>query len=205
MENFLNNSKNIIRDSYIWNMIGSLLLAFQSVILLMVLTRFVDLKQVGRFTFAYANANLFFTIGKYGMRYFQDSDTREQFTFGEYITSRVITVVIMMVSAIIYTVYIAEVNGYTMYKTQVVLFTCIFKLVDVIEDVFYGRYQQKGRLDIAAKAMTLRVGFSTVIFVLGILISKNVLVSLVVSTILSFIILLFLIKWTISPLQRLWR
>lgn len=199
MGNFLNNSKNIIRDSYIWNMIGSLLLAFQSVILLMVLTRIVDLNQVGIFTFAYANANLFFTIGKYGMRYFQDSDTREQFTFGEYITSRVITAAIMMVSAIIYTVYIAKVNEYTMYKTQVVLFTCVFKLVDVIEDVFYGRYQQKGRLDIAAKAMTLRVGFSTVIFVLGILIAKNVLVSLVISTILSFIILLFLLKWTIAP------
>ena len=76
METFLNQSKNPVRDSYIWNMAGSFLLAFQSVIILMVLTRICDLSEAGIFTIAYANANLFFTIGKYGMRYFQASDQR---------------------------------------------------------------------------------------------------------------------------------
>lgn len=59
METFLNQSKNPVRDSYIWNMAGSFLLAFQSVIILMVLTRICDLSEAGIFTIAYANANLF--------------------------------------------------------------------------------------------------------------------------------------------------
>ena len=85
---FLISDKNIERDSYLWNMIGSLLMAFQSVIMLMILTRTLGLVDAGIFTIAYANANLFLNIGKYGMRYFQVSDVKGQFTFADYRMSR---------------------------------------------------------------------------------------------------------------------
>ena len=71
IKTFLLNDKNIEKSSYIWNMMGSLFMAFQSVIMLMILTRTVGLVEAGIFTIANANANLFLTVGKYGMRYFQ--------------------------------------------------------------------------------------------------------------------------------------
>ena len=71
LRSYLINSKNIQKDGFIWNMVGSILNAFQSVMLLMILTRTVGLINAGIFTIAYANANLFLNIGKYGMRNFQ--------------------------------------------------------------------------------------------------------------------------------------
>ena len=90
IKEFILDDHNIERDSYVWNMIGSMLMAFQSVIMLMILTRVLGLKEAGIFTIAYANANLFLTIGKYGMRYFQISDVKRQFTFAEYRMSRLL-------------------------------------------------------------------------------------------------------------------
>ena len=81
LKNFLLNDKNIERDSFLWNMIGSMLMAFQSVIMLMIFTRVLGLADAGIFTIAFANANLFLNIGKYGMRYFQVSDLERQFSF----------------------------------------------------------------------------------------------------------------------------
>ena len=74
LKHFILNDENIEKSSYIWNMAGSMLMAFQSVIMLMILTRTVGLGEAGVFTIAYANASLFLNIGKYGMRNFQVSD-----------------------------------------------------------------------------------------------------------------------------------
>lgn len=74
IKRFLLDNRKIQKDSYLWNMIGSLLMAFQSVFMLMILTRTVGLEEAGRFTIANANVNLFLTIGKYGMCIFQVFD-----------------------------------------------------------------------------------------------------------------------------------
>lgn len=71
LKHFLLNSKNINKSSFIWNMAGSMLMAFQSVIMLMIITRTLNLYEAGVFTLAYASANLFLNIGKYGMRNFK--------------------------------------------------------------------------------------------------------------------------------------
>ncbi len=97
---FLLKDQKIERDSFIWNMAGSMLMAFQSVIMLMILTRTLGLKDAGIFTIAYANANLFLTVGKYGMRYFQISDMKGQFSFVNYQMSRVVSSLAMMVTAL---------------------------------------------------------------------------------------------------------
>ena len=59
IKRFLLDDRKTEKDSYLWNMIGSMLMAFQSVIMLIILTRIVGLVESGIFTIAYANANLF--------------------------------------------------------------------------------------------------------------------------------------------------
>ena len=117
--NFLYYSNNIERDSYLWNMFGSMLNAFQSVIFLVVLTRIVDLKESGFFVIAYANANLFLNIGKYGMRNFQVSDVNDQFSFKEYKYSRFITTFLMIIVSIIYVVIVGHLNEYSHEKSMI--------------------------------------------------------------------------------------
>lgn len=189
-------SKNIDRDSYLWNMIGSVLQAFQSVVFLMILTRTVGLVQAGIFTIAYANANLFLNIGKYGMRYYQVSDVKEQYSFKEYAYSRKITVAAMIVVSFAYTGYAAAVNGYSSEKIWIIVWMCLYKAADAIEDVFCGKYQQKGRLDVASKVLVIRTGIAALVYAIGIVLLQNQLYALVIATIISYALLAWFLYYT---------
>ena len=202
IKKFLLDDCNIERNSYIWNMAGSLLMAFQSVIMLMIITRTLGLAEAGIFTIAYANANLFLTIGKYGMRYFQVSDVKDQFSFAEYRASRLLTVAAMMAVSVGYIIYSAMTNSYTMEKTQVIIWMCLFKMIDALEDIYHGLYQRHNRLDIASRAMTLRLIFSTVIFGTGLVILRDLLVALIAATIAGGMAFVFFTKWTYDKFKN---
>ncbi|MBQ8913924.1 MAG: lipopolysaccharide biosynthesis protein [Lachnospiraceae bacterium] len=202
IRNWLNNSNNIERDSYVWNMAGSMLNAFQSVIMLMVITRAIDLYEAGLFTIAYANANLFLNIGKYGVRNFQVSDVNEQFSFNEYRISRYISTILMIIASLIYVFFAARSNNYSSEKTMIIIWMCLFKIFDSLEDVYYGLYQQKDRLDIAGKCMTIRMALTIIIFAICLIIFKSLLPSLIVSTIATAIIYIILILLTYGSFKK---
>lgn len=202
IKEFFLQTDHIDRDSFVWNMAGSMLLAFQSVIMLMVLTRVLGLADAGIFTLAYANANLFLTIGKYGMRNFQVSDVNGQFTFYEYLMSRIFTVSLMIAVSIVFVVYVGNKNGYSMEKSLIIIWMSLFKVVDAFEDVFHGLYQQRGRLDIAGKAMTLRLGTTILFFLTGLLILKNLLIVLIFITCFTGILLIVFTRWSYKLFER---
>lgn len=189
-------TKNIKRDSYIWNMIGSFLMAFQSVIMLMILTRTVGIIEAGIFTIANANANLSLNIGKYGMRNFQVSDIKEEFSFTEYKVSRFITSLLMICFALIFTSFSAYTSHYTFRKFSIILSMCIFKVVDAIEDIYLGMYQKLGRLDIASKIMSFRLILTILFFAFSIIITYDLLFSLILSIFFTSILLFIFIMLT---------
>lgn len=198
VKKFLLDDRNVERDSYIWNMAGSLIMAFQSVIMLMILTRTLGLVESGIFTIAYANANLFLTIGKYGMRYFQVSDVNDQFSFAEYRLSRAMTSVMMVIVSIAYTLYSAVSNDYTAEKTQVIIWMCLFKTIDAIEDIYHGLYQRQNRLDIASRAMTLRLVISTVVFGAALILLRDLLTAVILATVISGAAFILFTKLTLG-------
>lgn len=193
---FFSKDTNWQRDTYIWNMIGSFLKAFQSVILLMILTRTLGLEDAGIFTIAYASANLFLTIGKYGMRQFQVSDVRKQFSFTEYRYSRYVSVTAMTLVSIAYVLYASVQNDYTAEKAWVILWMCLFKVVDALEDVYHGHYQRENRLIVGAKSMALRLGITIIFFGLMVVVLGNLLFALIVSTIFTTLLYLFFKRCT---------
>lgn len=196
LSRFLTTSKNIDRDSFIWNMTGSMLNAFQSVIMLMVITRVVNLYEAGLFTIAYANANLFLNIGKYGMRNYQVSDTNNIFSFKDYRASRYITTLAMIIVSVIYVIIAGAANSYTLEKIMIIIWMCLFKMVDALEDVYLGMYQKNHRLDIAGKCMTLRMIVTIIFFGVSLAIFKRLLPTLIVSTIFTTILCVIFITNT---------
>lgn len=161
---FLTQEKDIKRATYVWNMVGSLLNAFQSVIFLMIITRVLGIKEAGIFTIAYADANLFLNLGKYGMRYFQVSDYNGQFSLRQYIQSRYITTFLMAAGAGIYVLAVAFANDYSVHKTITILWMCLWKTADSLEDVYHADLQKGGRLDIAGKMLCVRVVSMTIVW-----------------------------------------
>ena len=63
----------------------------------------------------------------------------------------------MLAAAAVYTAWSAKTGNYSNYKTSCVLAMCACKAVDCLEEVFEGRYQQKGRLDRSGKLVTFRL------------------------------------------------
>lgn len=175
----------IERNAYIWNTVGGLIMAFQSVIMLIILMRVCDVYVAGVFTIAYANANLFLSIGKYGMRNFQVSDVRRSFTFGDYAVSRAVTSIAMIVGGLAYLAWSALSFDYSIEKSLIIAFMCLFKVVDAIEDVFFGNYQQNGRLDVAGRLMSVRLASTLVLFGCGVAVTHDLLIPLIASTLYS--------------------
>ena len=189
--------KKILTNSYIWNTIAGILNAGQSVIILMVLARATNTYDVGVFSIAYATASLCLAIGCYGMRSFQVTDTNGIYSFSDYLNSRVITSAIMIVIALGYVVYGFYYLEYEFEKSLVIFLICMLKVIDAVEDVFHGMYQNRGRLDIGAKALTIRQLFTIVSLCVLLVITKNLLVSVLITLVLSILVSTYLIKTTL--------
>ena len=181
--------KHIQRQTSIWYTAGSLLLALQSLIMLVVLTRVCDVYVAGVFTIAFANANLFLNVGKFGMRKFHASDRKGQFTFEEYRASRIATCIAMIMASSAYIAFCAATLNYSNDKTLVMIIMCVFKAVEAFEDVYTGAYQLEDRLDVGARMFTIRAGVTIAVFALLTVAFGSLLPALSISTVFTALFL----------------
>lgn len=180
--------ENIQKNSMIWNMIASLEYSLQSALLVLVITRVSGLKDAGIFTIAYTITQMMSTIGSYGMRSFQSSDVLDQYKFETYFSSRIISTIAMIIATMVY----AVIHGCTGDKMILVVVLCIYRTVDVLEDVYQGHIQKKDRLDVASKCNALRIFISTVLFGIVFYFTKDLILASIVfsfSTVVVFVVL----------------
>ena len=143
--------------NYIWNAIGGMLNAGQSVLVLIIVTRVCGLEAAGLYSIAFATGNLFMYLGNYGVRNYQVSDVDEKFPFRSYMLHRLLTVALMLLVAAVYCTYSLLRGAYSPAKTMTVAAMCLLKAIDCLEEVLEGRLHQRGRLDLAGKMMTVRL------------------------------------------------
>ena len=143
--------------NYIWNAIGGMLNAGQSVLVLIIVTRVCGLEAAGLYSIAFATGNLFMYLGNYGVRNYQVSDVDEKFPFRSYILHRLLTVALMLLASAVYCTYSLLRGAYSPAKTMTVAAMCLLKAIDCLEEVLEGRLHQRGRLDLAGKMMTVRL------------------------------------------------
>lgn len=196
VRSFLLYDKNISKNSYTWNMLGCLLHAFQSTIMLIVLKRTVGLAAAGIFNIAYTNASLFYKMGHYGMRNYQVSDVKRKYSFKDYHLTRLITVFAMMLFGTAYIFYAAATKNYSSYKMNVMIWMLLFNAVDAYESVYHGAYQQNNRLDVAGRCMTIRMTLLIIAYVISIIITKDQLISLIITTVSTFVVFIIFTLWT---------
>jgi len=67
---------------------------------------------------------------------------------------------------------------------------------DAYEDVYYGEYQRRGRLDIGAKALSVRAIFNMVLMSVLIIATRDILVTMIVTTVVTTVVMLLLIRAT---------
>lgn len=187
-------NNDIKRKSYIWNTISSMINAGQSAIILVFISNMYSIEEAGIFSIGYAISLLGMTFSKYGQRNFQVTDVNEDYSFVDYRNARWLAMVFVVLILSIYLGFKYLIGGYSLEKMITVLLLCLWKQIDSIEDVYYGMYQQRGRLDIGAKRYSERLIFSTVLFCVLTLFRLPFLLLIFVLVFLSALVAFFLIR-----------
>lgn len=188
------DTKVSIKNDFIWNTIAGLLNAIEAVVLLSVVTRICGVEEAGYLSIAFAVANLFVAIGKYGVRHFQVTNSENEITLESYRNMRIISIIIMLVCCTIYTISGRINNGYSWHKVFIVMIMCIIYAIEAMEDSYWGYLHRNNKLASGAKIFILRWGSILVIMSFGLLLGGNLLETLFVSLIISWIIYLICIR-----------
>lgn len=187
LKKFFVSSNNVIRDSYLWNVLSASMFAMQSAIILIVITHTNGLEDAGVFSIAYAIGSLMYYVAEYGVRKYQVSDINEEISFTDYHSHRLTVCMIAVIASLLYIANGYFRQGYTPYKAYIVLAICLNKVIEAYSEVYFGRYQQVGRLDVAAKTNFYRIMLGVTACIVSLILTKDMAVSMTVWLVASFI------------------
>ncbi len=181
------------KDSdHLWITVAGLTNAAEAVVMSMIVTRVTGLRDAGILTIAFAIGNLFMQIGKFGVRNFQVTDVRREYSFREYLYVRWCTLAVMALATGLYGVYLYIFKGDAPDKIGVILAICGIYGIEAWEDLYWGYYQQQGRLDAGAKAFCFRWWSIFVTFFIFLQISHSLLFTTYCCLLVSLIVAVIL-------------
>ena len=135
-------------------------------------------------------SNLFVPIGLYKIRSFQVSDLSCEYSSGEYIGFRLITIVLGFVFVLPYAFFTCQQPS-----LLPVYFYCIYKSIEVMVDVFHGIDQKAGNMIYCGISMLLRGILSLLAFCAGMYISHSLVLSIVLMIAVSLPVMVVDVRW----------
>ena len=192
MRRFICNSADVQKSAFIWNTCASMLNAFQTVFILILISRIDPILDAGIFTIAFAIANLIMTVSRYGIRQFQASDVHEKYSFQTYRNWRAVTTLASIIVLCAYVGYCYGTGNYSYYKSIVVILIGFTKIIDAFEDVLHGMLQQKNHLDIAGKVLAVRMLIYIIAFLILYYIFQNLIITAAGTFVISLLLFLYL-------------
>lgn len=172
------------KTEIIWNTLGSFVESLFSAVLLMFCTRLNGTEIAGMFSISFATATILNAIGDFGIRIFQVTDTNRKYKFEDYILSRIVVVIFMVIIGI----GVISLSGYTSEKLCICIALILFKVIDNLSETYQGEFQLRDRLDLGGKSMVLRVSSALFMFFLADLITKNVIISCIAMVLTNLIL-----------------
>ena len=165
IKDFFMPEKHSMKQTYLWTVLASLIYAGSSFLMQMVTSKFIGVTQAGILSLALTVGNQLVTIGFYNIRTFQVSDVTEKYKFSDYCMLRAVTVSAMLIAGIL---WLAK-DSYTPEKVAAIGIVVVFRATEAFSDLLEGRYQQKGRYDVACRGVFTKdllylTAFLTVLF-----------------------------------------
>jgi O-antigen/teichoic acid export membrane protein len=149
-----------LRIGFSWSLVGWIGYAGCQWFMLSIMAKLGNPALVGRFAFALALSAPLFMLTNLQLRGVQSTDARNEFTFSDYVTLRVIGSAIAVTSILALSIFLRL----TWAAAAVVLLVAIFKALESLGDVSAGLMQKFEMLDSAAIALLLRGGISIGLF-----------------------------------------
>lgn len=187
-----------------WNGLAALVNASESVIIIMLASRINGLLVAGMITIGFSLANLFMTIGKFGLRNYQIVHEGYDVSHRTFFKARIITVLLMALTILGYTGSNYCVGNYSLEKSVIIIGVCWWYLVEAFEDYFIASFQRQGRLDLGNIVFIVRWLAIFISFILTDVITRNLVVAIVISDVaalLAEIIMLLVVKCKYHPIK----
>ena len=185
-------SRGQLGRDYLWNTAASLMSSLAVVIMGVAIVRSgatdsFARAQYGLFTLALAIGQQYQTVGLYEVRTFHVTDVRRRFDFGTYLSTRLLTCLVMVA---LITYHSWNASTHDPYPAFTVIAAMpLLRIFDAFEDVYYSEFQRSGRLDIAGKACFARI-FTTTFLWSGLYwFSQDLLLSTLVTFALTCVVL----------------
>lgn len=178
------DKENTEKRNIVWNMVGSFLYAFASMVLSIAVVQIAGEDAGGIFTFAFSTfGQHMFMVAYFGIRPFQITDTGNKYSFGEYLSLRLFTCAAAMLIGLGYVV----INNYTFEKAATVFLMVAYKVIDALADTYEAEFQRSGRLYLTGKSNAFRTVISVSVF-LTVLASTKALVTASVAAVAAQIL-----------------
>lgn len=163
-------SKNQERRNILWNMVGSFLYAFASMVLTIAVVQIAGEDAGGIFTFAFTTfGQHMFMMAYFGIRPFQITDMGGKYSFGDYLGLRLLT----CGAAVLVGLFYVFLNGYSFTKGATVFLMVVYKVIDALADTYEAEFQRSGRLYLTGKSNAFRTILSVSVFLAALSSSKD--------------------------------
>lgn len=154
-------AKNQERQNILWNMAGSFLYAFASMVLTIAVVQIAGEDAGGVFTFGFTTfGQHMFMVAYFGIRPFQITDTGGRYSFGEYLGLRFFTCAAALLAGLGYVC----ISGYSAEKAAAIFLMVVYKVIDALADTYEAEFQRSGRLYLTGKSNAFRTILSVTVF-----------------------------------------
>lgn len=158
------------RREYIWNGVASIIASLLSAVLLLVATRINGTTLAGMLAITFSTATILNAIGDFGMRVFQVTDAKREYSFKDYLYARLVVDILMLVVAVIF----IFITGYSFEKGLMCFLFVTYRFFESLSETYQGEMQLHKRLDLGAKSVVIRTCGAIIIFLLIDLFTENI-------------------------------
>ncbi len=177
-ELLLYRGEHIERQNMIWNMVGSFVYAFASMVLSFLVMRLAGKDQGGIFSFGYSTlGQQLFIVAYFGIRPFQITDGREVYSFGDYLSHRRLTCALALGGGGIYLAALLALGRYQWSKALILFLLVAYKVIDGYADVYESEFQRQGSLYLTGKSNCFRTMLSVGVFTLVLALKNSLLLA----------------------------
>jgi O-antigen/teichoic acid export membrane protein len=175
-----------IRKNVIWNTAGTMIYCAAQWVITIIVVHMASYEAAGYLSLAMTTSSTFSVICLFGMRDFQISDVRGEFTPHEYTGSRILTCTAAFITCAI----VAAVSN-SGYQAMCIGGFMLIRVAEGIVDVLYGEDQKLDRYDLIGKSFIFRGIGLVVSFVAGMAATKDLLTSILLMAGSSLLIAIF--------------
>ena len=161
------------KSNYLWNLLGSVSSALISTLLLLIASRELGASQSDTFSIVYSISQQLIIIGLFQVRNYQATDVSGRISFTDYFFSRIITILLMLLSACVFLFF----QKYSLEKTLIYIFIVLYRSCDAFSDVYQGQLQQNRRSDLAGKILFFRSIIAIVNFFIILKITESLVIT----------------------------